>query len=75
MEKLHGKKMLKHMFMGGSSFFMEKSLYLTLTSFMNKLNDLFSPYLLRDAIQINKNYFCAMGLTKIISPPFTKMII
>jgi hypothetical protein len=43
MEKLHEKKMLKHMLMGGSSFFMEKSLHPTLTSFMNKLNDLFSP--------------------------------
>jgi hypothetical protein len=59
-----GKKKLKHTLMGGSNFFMEKSLHLTLTSFMNELNDIFLLKLPKDATQIDKSYFCAMGLTK-----------
>lgn len=50
--------------MGGSNFLMEKSLHLTLISFMDELYDIFWLKLPSNAVQIGKNYFCAMGLTK-----------
>lgn len=43
---------------------MEKSLHLTLTLFMNELNDIFSLKLPKHATEIDKSYFCLMGLIK-----------